>query len=56
MRPIHVQGQELSLLCAGVGGVASDSQAGFTSSVDNVYQQSLAVDATQSLADWQVRC
>ncbi|KAL3135934.1 hypothetical protein ABBQ32_006979 [Trebouxia sp. C0010 RCD-2024] len=37
----------------GVGGVASDSQAGFTSSVDNVYQQSLAVDATQSLADWQ---
>lgn len=33
---------------------ASDSQAGFTSLVDNVYQQSLALDATQSMADWQV--
>lgn len=56
MGPAHLQGRELSLLCVGDGGVASDSQAGFTSPVDNVYQQSLAVDATQSLADWQVRC
>ena len=34
--------------------LADGSQAGLNSSVDNVYQQSLAMDATQATTDWQV--
>lgn len=54
--PVHLNFITVNHCLALVAGdaLADGSQAGFNSTVDNVYQQSLAMDATQATTDWQV--